>query len=136
MRYLALFMLLSVSGAGLVASPVAGAGANDDKLTAEGAKEALLKMLRSDAGKKLGWFNDDDVDEIAKFKVEEARDGWYSWTGEFRFHPAKGVYTLEIRPRPGARACAFSFEGTFAKKERAWVANPPRLVSTALQSGE
>jgi hypothetical protein len=108
----------------------------EQKLTAERAKEALLKMMRSKAGKDLGWFNGNIPDEMAKMKIEEDKDGWYGWTAAFRFNPSKAIYAFVVRPKPGARACVFEYEGSFVTKDGAWSATPPKLVRTILQSGE
>jgi hypothetical protein len=106
------------------------------KLTPELAKEALLEMMRSKAGRDLGWFNGKVPDEMAKMKSEEEKDGWYGWGGAFHFHPSRAIYTFVVRPQPGVRACAFAYEGSFLRKGGAWSATPPKLVRTALQSGE
>jgi hypothetical protein len=68
--------------------------------------------------------------------IEEKQDGWYDWTGAFSFNPSKAIYTFVVRPRPDARACVFEYKGSFVKKGGRWVATPPELVSTALQTGE
>jgi hypothetical protein len=103
-------------------------------LTPERAREALLRMMRSERGKALGWFNGDIPDEMAKMKVEKKEDGWYEWTGAFRLNPSKSVYRLTVRPRPRARACIFEYKGTFVRKEGQWTATPPELVRTVLES--
>jgi hypothetical protein len=114
----------------------AGAGSKDAALSPEGAKEALLQMMRSKAGQDLGWFKGDVPDEMAKMRVEEEKDGWFAWTGAFRFNPFKGVYTLVVRPKPGVRASVFEYEGSFVRKDGTWSATPPRLVRSALQPGD
>jgi hypothetical protein len=107
----------------------------EDKLTPERAKEALLKMIRSKAGEDLGWFEGDIPDEMAKMKIEEENDGWYAWTGAFSFNPSKASYRFVVRPRPGARACMFEYEGSFGLDKGAWFATQPKLLRTAMQSG-
>src|SRR5258708_1657175 len=102
----------------------------EETLTPERAKEALLEMIRSQLGKDLGWFQEDIPDEMAKMNIEEEEDGWYAWTGAFRFHPSKVIYTFVVRPRLGARACVFEYKGSFVNKEGRWAATPPELVST------
>jgi hypothetical protein len=104
-------------------------------LTPKRAREALLRMMRSEEGKALGWFKGDVPDEMAKMAIEKKEDGWYEWTGAFRFHPAKAVYGLTVRPREGARACIFEYKGTFVRKEGKWTATAPKLVRTILQKG-
>lgn len=106
------------------------------KLTPEQAKEALLRMMRSKEGKEIEWFKGDIPDQMAKLKIEEEQDGWHRWTGAYRINPAKAVYSLIIRPEPGARACIFEYEGSFASKEGVWIATPPKLIRTILQSGK
>jgi hypothetical protein len=106
------------------------------KLTPERAKQALLKMMRSKPGKKLGWFKGKIPREMAEMKIKREKGGWYAWTGAFRFNPTKAIYTLVISPRQGFRACAFEYKGSFVRKRRHWAATPPKLVSTALQSGD
>ena len=108
----------------------------EETLTPERAKEALLDMVRSKPGKELGWFQGDIPHEMAKMKIEEEEDGWYAWTGAFRFNTSKAIYTFVVRPQPGARACVFEYKGSFVNKEGRWSATPPELVSTALQAGE
>jgi hypothetical protein len=105
-------------------------------LTPERAKAALLEMMRSKPGQDLGWFDGDIPDEMAKMTIEDEENGWYAWTAGFRFNPSKAIYTLVVRPRPGARACVFEYKGSFVNKEGRWSATPPELVSTALQTGE
>jgi hypothetical protein len=109
---------------------------HEQKLTPEHAKEALLEMMRSKPGKDLAWFNGDVPHEMGKMKVEEEADGWYAWTGAFRFNPSKGIYTFVVRPQPEARACVFEYKGSFVSKDGRWSATPPELVSTALQPGK
>src|SRR5204863_3944146 len=105
-------------------------------LTPERAKAALLDMMRSKAGRDLGWFDGNAPDEMAKMKIEEKEDGWYAWTGAFRFHASRAVSSFVVLPQPGVRACAFEYDGTFTVKDRCWVASPPKLVSTAIQDGK
>ncbi|MCI0379412.1 MAG: hypothetical protein L0215_17520 [Gemmataceae bacterium] len=93
-------------------------------------------MMRSQAGKDLGWFKGDIPDEMAKMKIQEEKDGWYAWTGAFRFNPSKAIYTFVVRPRPGTRGSIFEYEGSFVTKDGGWVATPPKLVRTVLQAGE
>src|SRR5438105_3524174 len=71
----------------------------EQKLTPERAKEALLEMMRSKAGEDLGWFEGEIPDKLAKQPIEEEKDGWYAWTGAFRFNTSKAVYKLVIRPK-------------------------------------
>jgi hypothetical protein len=108
----------------------------EETLTPERAKEALLEKIRSKSGKDLGWFQGDIPDEMAKMNIEEEEGGWYAWTGAFRFHPSKAIYTFVVRPQPGVQACAFEYKGTFVNKEGRWAATSPELVSTSLQAGE
>jgi hypothetical protein len=108
----------------------------EETLTPERAKEALLEMMRSRAGQDTDWFRGDVTAEMAKMNIEAEEGGWYAWTGAFRFHPAKGIYTFVVRPRPGASACAFEYKGSFVRQGRRWSATLPELVSTALQAGE
>src|SRR5579864_8633143 len=84
----------------------------EEELSPERAREALLEMMRSKPGKESGWFRDEIIDEMAKMTIERGDDGWYSWTGAFRFHPSKAIYTFVVRPKPGVRACAFEYKGS------------------------
>jgi hypothetical protein len=104
-------------------------------LTPGDAREALLQMMRSEAGKALGWFKGNIPDEMAKMAIEKKEDGWYDWTGAFSFNPSQAVYTFTVRPSPGARACIFEYTGTFFHKDGRWSATPPKLIRTVLQSG-
>jgi hypothetical protein len=121
--------------------PIKSSGSQTDKqpdqarLTPEQAKTALLAMMRSRAGQELSWFQGDIPDELAKRAPEAEENGWYAWTAAFRFHPGKALYTFIVRPKPGARACVFEYEGTFLKQNGVWSATPPRLVKTVLQPG-
>ena len=108
----------------------------EQPLTAERAKEALLEMIRSKEGKELGWFDGDIPEQMSKMNIVEGQDGWYDWTAAFSFNPSKAIYTFVVRPRPGARACLFEYKGSFVSKDGRWIATPPELVSTALQAGE
>jgi hypothetical protein len=108
----------------------------EQKLTPEGAKEALLKMMRSKEGKADGWFNGAIPDEMAKMKITEEKDGWYAWTGAFRFNPSKAIYTFVVRPQPGTRASTFEYEGSFSHKDGMWSATSPKLLRTTLESGK
>jgi hypothetical protein len=108
----------------------------EETLSPERAKKALLEMIRSKPGKDLGWFEGDIPDEMAKMNIEEIEDGWYAWTGAFRVHPSKAIYTFVVRPQPGAQACVFEYKGSFVNKEGQWSATPPELASTALQTGK
>jgi tetratricopeptide (TPR) repeat protein/serine/threonine protein kinase len=107
-----------------------------ENLTPELAKAALLKMMRSKEGQDLGWFKGRIPDNMAKMKIAEEKDGWHSWTGAFRFHPSKAIYTFVVKPTLGVRACVFEYEGSFVWKDRAWSATPPKLARTALQPGD
>jgi hypothetical protein len=109
---------------------------DQEKLIPEQAKDALLAMMRSKAGQELGWFKGDIPDEMAKMKIEEEKDSWYAWTAAFRFNPSKAIYTFIVRPKPGARASVFEYEGSFVKKDGVWSATPPKLLRTILQSGK
>jgi hypothetical protein len=108
----------------------------EQKLTPELAKEALLEMMRSKPGKDVGWFNGDIPEEMSKMKIETEEDGWYAWTGAFRFNPSKAIYTFVVRPQPGVRACVFEYKGSFVSNDGRWSATPPELVSSALQGGD
>jgi hypothetical protein len=132
------FLRLAVCGA-VLTYPAPGpsrAEPGEQELTPERAKAALLEMMRSKAGKDLGWFDGNVADEMARRKIEAEEDGWYAWTAAFRFHPARGIYTFVVAPRPGVRACVFEYEGTFVRRDGAWSATPPRLVKAALPAGD
>jgi hypothetical protein len=107
-----------------------------EKLTPEGGKQALLAMMRSKEGKKLGWFNGTIPAELAKRKIKKEKDGWYAWDGAFRLNPDKAEYTFVVQPRPGVRACVLGYQGSFVRKGGAWTATLPQLVRTALQEGK
>jgi hypothetical protein len=109
--------------------------AQEEKLTPERAKAALLDMMRSKTGKDLGWFDGDTPDKMAEMAIEKSDDGWYAWTAAFRINPTKAIYTFTVRPRPGARACIFEYKGSFVQEDGLWHATPPELVQTLLQGG-
>jgi hypothetical protein len=122
-----------------IPTALAGQGqptSKEQKLTADGAKAALLQMMRSDAAKDLGWFNGNVPNEMAKMTIEEEKDGWYAWTAAFRFNPSKALYTFVVRPQLGLRACTFEYRGSFVWKDGAWSAAAPKLVTTSLESGQ
>jgi hypothetical protein len=106
------------------------------KLTPERAKAALLDMMRTKPGSDLEWFKGDIPEKVAKMKIEEEKDGSYSWTAAFRIHPTRAAYSFVVMPRPGVAACAFEYNGTFTVKDGRWIASPPKLVSTAMQGGK
>jgi hypothetical protein len=108
----------------------------ENTLTPEKAREALLVMMQSKEGRDLGWFGPEIVKEMAKMPIGKDDNGWYSWTGAFRFNPSKSIYTLTIRPRPDVKACIFEYYGTYKNKRGRWEATAPKLVRTALQSGK
>jgi hypothetical protein len=134
-KHSVLVLVLVVVGC---SSPPVGpvAGPPEEPLSAEAAKSALLAMMRTEPAKKLGWFDGDVPDGMAKYEIEEETDGWYAWTAAYRFHPATAVYTLVVRPRPGARACTFEYRGSFVRQGDKWTATPPELVRTVLGGGE
>jgi hypothetical protein len=107
-----------------------------EELTPERAKTALLTMMCTKPAKDLGWFEGNVVDDMSKMEIEKQEDGWYAWTGAFTFHPSKALYHFVVRPAPGARACVFEYNGTFIHKDGHWAATPPTLMSTALQTGD
>ena len=41
-----------------------------------------------------------------------------------------------ILPSPEVKACSFECEGTFSLKQGKWVADPPKVVRTALGGGK
>jgi hypothetical protein len=135
-------LLSVIFGAALVGTP--GCAPEDEPpptatqqepLTPERAKTALLAMMRTKPAKDLGWFEGNVVDEMSKMEIEKQEDGWYRWTGAYTFHPSKALYHFAVLPAPGARACIFEYNGTFIRKDGKWVATPPTLISTALQVG-
>jgi hypothetical protein len=111
------------------------AATQQERLTPERAKTALLDMMRTKPARDLGWFEENVVDEMSKMEIEKQEDGWYGWMGAFTFHPSKALYHFVVQPAPGVRACAFEYKGSFIRKEGQWVATPPTLVSTAMQIG-
>ena len=116
--------------------PSTQSGVASPTLTPERARAALLEMMRSPQGKALGWFDGDVPDKMATMPIVVEEEGWYRWTGGFVFHPARGIYVLTVRPRPGAQACVFEYKGTYVTKGRRWSATPPEMVSTTMQLGE
>ena len=104
----------------------------EETLTPGRAKEALLEMMRSKPGTDLGWFSGDVPDEMSKVTIEQEEGGWYSWTGAFRFNMSEAIYSLVVRPRPGAPVCTFEYKGSFVSKDERWVATPPELVRTLM----
>ena len=114
----------------------ASSASQEQKLTPERAKVALLEMMRSQPGRDLGWFDGDIPEEMSKTAIVETENGWYEWTAAFRFHPSEAIYTFVVRPRPRVRACAFEYKGSFRREDGRWVATRPELVRTALHAGE
>src|SRR4051794_3452937 len=115
LRYTACCLALTWVAISFSPAGQADSDSKEHKHFPESAKDALLKMMRSKAGKDLGWFNDSIADEMAKIGIEAEKDGWYAWTAAFRFNLAKTSYTLVVRPKPGARACVFEYEGSFVR---------------------
>lgn len=109
--------------------------AQEEKLTPERAKTALLDMMRSKAGEDLGWFDGDTPDKMAEMPIEKGDDGWYAWTAAFQINPSKAIYTFTVRPQSGAHACVFEYKGSFVQMGERWRATPPELVRTVLQGG-
>src|SRR4051795_12666475 len=79
-------ILLAPLVLGLAAMTVAGCSSRADSpppvaqeeiLTPERAKAALLDMMRSKSGKDLGWFDGDTPDKMAELPIETGEDGWY-----------------------------------------------------------
>lgn len=122
--------LLAISSARAGQPPADG---KEQTLTPERAKEALLKMMRAQAGNDVGWFSGDIPDEMAKIEISREQDGWYAWTAAFRFHPSQAIYTFVVRPKPGVNARVLEYEGSFLRKEGAWSATTPKLVRTTIQ---
>jgi hypothetical protein len=113
------------------------------ELTPDAAKQALLEMMRSEPGKALGFFEASLVDEMSKAAVEKRDDGWYHWTGAYRFRPASSRYVLfvslgdpqrpPLRPHPQGRLAFLRvYEGTFELNDGRWVATVPRYKYTLL----
>jgi hypothetical protein len=111
------------------------------ELTPELCKQALLEMMQSRPGKRLGFFDKELVDAMAKMDVEKKKDE-YHWTGAYRFDPKKATYVLfvslhgqrpPLRPDPtGYLIHLMVYEGSFAMKEGRWVATVPRYKYTLL----
>jgi hypothetical protein len=99
----------------------------EQELTPNVAKEALLKMMRSEPGRKLVWFKGDIPQEMAALEIQNEEDGWSRWTGAFQFNVSKAIYTFTVQPRPGFRACTFDYGGSFVCEHGRWVASSPRL---------
>jgi hypothetical protein len=115
--------------------PPQPAGAGEAPLTPQGAKEALLAMMRSEPGQQLGWFRGDVPEQMAAMEVCKDDAGWYAWTGAILFNPSRRVYTLTVRPKPASAACTFEYTGSFALTDGRWSATPPKLVSIATPAG-
>jgi hypothetical protein len=102
-------------------------------LTPDRAKEALLKMMRSEDGRKLGWFDGAIPDDMAKMEIEkdEERDGWYRWTGAYHFNPSKAIYMFHVASNPKSKPGFFqAYKGWFVQKDGACFATVPKLVMT------
>jgi hypothetical protein len=112
------------------------AAARDQDLTPDVAKKALLEMMRSKPARDLGWFDGDVPDKMSEMTIEEQEEGWYSWTGAFRFNPSEGKYWFVVRPRPEARVCTFEYKGSFVNTDGRWVATVPALVRTMMPAIE
>jgi uncharacterized protein (TIGR03067 family) len=104
------------------------------ELAPAAAKQALLEMMRSRPGKALGFFDGALVDDMAKLDVQMKQDGWYHWTGAYRFHPGKATYLLfvpfndrpQLRPPNGPLIHVRVFEGSFEMRDGRWTATVPR----------
>ena len=107
--------------------------AQEEKLTPERAKAALLDMMRSKAGKDIGWFDGDTPDNMAEMPIEKGDDGWYAWTAAYQVNPSKAIYTFTVRPRPGSKAHTFEYKGSFVQDAGRWHATVPELVRTVNQ---
>src|SRR5262245_33627994 len=57
------------------------------------AKSALLDMMRSDAGKKLAFFEKSAIEKLVKAEMEKKPSGEYHWTAACRVDPGSGTYT-------------------------------------------
>jgi hypothetical protein len=106
------------------------------ELTPDLARQALLEMVRSKPGQFQVFGDDKTLAEISKMETVKEENGWYAWTGAFRFNPSEARYVLTIGPGPGVRACVFESEGTFVSKDNRWVAMPPTAERSALQRGD
>jgi hypothetical protein len=51
------------------------AARQQEQLTPERAKAALLAMMRTKPAQDLGWFEGNVVDEMAKMEIEKQEDG-------------------------------------------------------------
>jgi hypothetical protein len=104
----------------------------EDQLTAEGGKEALLDAMRAREG-EFQWF---DAARWSGVPLEQRPGGWYALGDTFQVNPYQAVYTLTIFPRPGLKGCVFHYHGSIVRKDGRWSAAPPELDSTDLQARE
>jgi hypothetical protein len=112
------------------------------ELTPDAAKQALLAMMRSDAGQALGFFDGILVDEMSKVGAEKHKDGEYHWTGAYRVNPTKATFVLfvslrdgrpPLRPHPKGYLLHLKvYEGSFELKDGRWIATVPKYKHTLL----
>jgi hypothetical protein len=111
-------------------------GPQEQKLTPECAKEALLQMMSSKSGQELGWFKGNIPEEMAKMKIKGEKDGWYAWTGAIHINPPRPPTHSSFDPVRACEPVFFQHDGSFVNKDGVWSATPPKLVGTALMKGE
>src|SRR5436309_724568 len=131
-----LALALTASGLGLVpgCSSHSDSSGTEPVLTAEIAKDALVDRMRSKSG--LPYIYNFDAEEWAKVAVRAGEDGRYDFGGLFQINLSKKTYTMLIRPKPGAKACSFEFEGNFVLKDSKWLADSPKETRSALEQGD
>jgi hypothetical protein len=93
-----------------------GPARQEETLTAEGAKAAIVRMVRDG---KAPFGDPADAVAIEKIPLEKADGGRYR-LGAFTLDPARKAFSLAIIPRGPGKACAFFYEGRFLWRDGAW----------------
>ncbi len=88
------------------------------QLTAEQAKDALLRFIRANRATFIG---NPDPDKLAAIPVKPGTDGYF-WLGAFRLDLSNHKYSADIGfegPEP------YHYYGSFVERDGTWTAEPP-----------
>jgi hypothetical protein len=101
-------------------------------LTPTVAQAAIVDLIRS---KRFTLFEQLDADEWGRKEIKDEGNGTWSLGGLFYFTPEKSKFAFTVFPRPGASACAITYEGAFKLDAGKWVAQSPEVKSYAMMRG-